>query len=74
MVGQIGWGGGGERKGGKGGKGGGRQAGTIPFPTWKYEMRWLNSSVPDFWDKASGFVSATSHNNPWVLQDHCVIL
>ena len=31
-------------------------------------------SEPDFWGRGPGFESGVSHNGPWELQDHCVIL
>ena len=38
------------------------------------EMWWLIGSTPDFWGRGPGFKSSISHNDPGVLQDHCVIL
>ena len=31
-------------------------------------------SATDFWDRGPGLESSISHNEPYALQDHCVIL
>ena len=34
----------------------------------------LIDSAPDFWGGGPGFEFGSSHNDPVVLQDHCVIM